>query len=334
MALPTTAADLVNKFVYKNYSNVLDDDGDYFIEYGSEYMIQNYQRVNTNNTDTPQFTWRGRTTYDTQVSPMLIQIYNNNPVSLQAAPTTSNSASSVTPRATNVTVNTGSNTILVVCCSYAGNGSGGGGVSSMTYNSVALTKLDSTKSTTWGGTEIWYLINPTTGTNSLSVAMLANSNNFVFGAYVFDGVDLTNPFRTAAKSNATTGTSVTDTVSGVISSDYLVDSLSIDSTGHSAAATSPSTLRWALETTASDTTGASSTYNSPANGIMAWTWTTNAPNSHVVAALRGLTWETLANINTLPPDTDGPVTVSKTTNVANYYDSSNTVTFRTLQRVI
>lgn len=69
---------MINKFVYKNYSNVLSDDGDYFIEYGSEYMIRNYQRNNTNNTDTPQFTWRGRTTYDTRVSPMLVQIFNVN----------------------------------------------------------------------------------------------------------------------------------------------------------------------------------------------------------------------------------------------------------------
>lgn len=76
--LSTTAADLINPFVYKNYSNVGGDDGDYFIEYGSEYMVTNYQRKNTNNTDTPQWTWRGRTTVDTRTSAMLFQIYNVN----------------------------------------------------------------------------------------------------------------------------------------------------------------------------------------------------------------------------------------------------------------
>lgn len=71
-------ADLTNKFTYKNYSNAIGDDGDYFIEYGSEYMIRNYQRQNTNSTDIPTFTWRGRTTYDTRTSPMFIQIFNVN----------------------------------------------------------------------------------------------------------------------------------------------------------------------------------------------------------------------------------------------------------------
>lgn len=54
------------------------DDEDYFIEYGSEYMIRNYQRKGTDNTSSIQFTWRGRTTTDTRVSPMLVQIYNVN----------------------------------------------------------------------------------------------------------------------------------------------------------------------------------------------------------------------------------------------------------------
>lgn len=44
-------------------------------------MARNYQRKNTNNTDTPAFTWRGRTTVSTLVSPMLIQIYNANSAS-------------------------------------------------------------------------------------------------------------------------------------------------------------------------------------------------------------------------------------------------------------
>lgn len=68
--------DLLNRFTSINYSNVMGDDGDYFIEYGSEYMIRNYQYDWTNNTDNISFTWRGRTTLSTLVSPMYIQIYN------------------------------------------------------------------------------------------------------------------------------------------------------------------------------------------------------------------------------------------------------------------
>lgn len=80
LAVATFKAQPVNVFSILNYSNVSGDDADYFIEYGSEYMIRNYQCDWTNNTDIPSFTWRGRTTIDTRISPMFIQIYNVNSV--------------------------------------------------------------------------------------------------------------------------------------------------------------------------------------------------------------------------------------------------------------
>lgn len=39
-------------------------------------MIQEYKKRWINNTDIPQFTWKGRTTYDTRISPLVVQIYN------------------------------------------------------------------------------------------------------------------------------------------------------------------------------------------------------------------------------------------------------------------
>lgn len=76
LAPPLTNANLINLFTSTQVSNVAADDGDYFVEYGSEYMIREYKKDWTNNVDSIYFTWRGRTTYDTRVSPMLIQIYN------------------------------------------------------------------------------------------------------------------------------------------------------------------------------------------------------------------------------------------------------------------
>lgn len=67
---------LINPFLNANYGSVSVNDGDYFIEYGSEYMIREYKYKNLNNTDIVTFTWKGRSTESTQVSPILIQIYN------------------------------------------------------------------------------------------------------------------------------------------------------------------------------------------------------------------------------------------------------------------
>lgn len=74
---PLTSDNLTNAFTNDIYSDVAVDDGDYFIEYGSEYLIQEYKYTNTNNTDSIIFDWNGRSTEATTVSPILIQIYNN-----------------------------------------------------------------------------------------------------------------------------------------------------------------------------------------------------------------------------------------------------------------
>lgn len=78
LALPATGANDLNLFNAVQVSNVSGDDGDYFIEYGSEYMIREYKSQHQNNTDNISFTWKGRSTESTLVSPILIQIYNVN----------------------------------------------------------------------------------------------------------------------------------------------------------------------------------------------------------------------------------------------------------------
>jgi hypothetical protein len=45
-------------------------------------------------------------------------------------------------------------------------------------------------------------------------------------------------------------------------------------------------------------------------------------------------WETLAVANKVPADTDFSVTVTKTTNLSNYYAADNGVIFRSYQQVI
>lgn len=74
--LPATNAELVNPFTTSMYGNVSTDDGDYFVERGSTYLIREYKNKHQNSTDNIKFTWKGRSTVSTLVSPILIQIYN------------------------------------------------------------------------------------------------------------------------------------------------------------------------------------------------------------------------------------------------------------------
>lgn len=76
LPLPSTGTSLTNAFTVPQYSNASGDDGDYFIEKGSRYLIQEYKNLHNNNTDAVTFTWKGRTTVSTITNPLLIQIYN------------------------------------------------------------------------------------------------------------------------------------------------------------------------------------------------------------------------------------------------------------------
>lgn len=75
-SFPPAANTDLNLFSTAQYSDVSVDDGDYFIESGAEYLIREYKKDWTNNTDIITFTWKGRSTISSQASPIFIQIYN------------------------------------------------------------------------------------------------------------------------------------------------------------------------------------------------------------------------------------------------------------------
>lgn len=78
--LPSIPTDETDVDTSKNYQNMAVDDGDYFTQYGSEYMIQEYKKDWTTSSDIPTFTYKGRSTLSTLISPIYIQIYNQNSV--------------------------------------------------------------------------------------------------------------------------------------------------------------------------------------------------------------------------------------------------------------
>lgn len=80
VGLPTTSANLQNPYNVWMYSDVAADDGDYVIQFGSEYVISEFKYRNPrgNNTDNIAITWKGRSTESTVTSSILLQIYNQN----------------------------------------------------------------------------------------------------------------------------------------------------------------------------------------------------------------------------------------------------------------
>jgi len=84
----------------------------------------------------------------------------------------------------------GGNRTLIVGISYAS----GATVSTVTYDSQPLTNIRSDEYSGVVHSELWYIVDPSTGPNTVAVDF-STSGNVVIGAISFTGVDQDNPIN-------------------------------------------------------------------------------------------------------------------------------------------
>jgi hypothetical protein len=129
-----------------------------------------------------------------------------------------------------VTVNSGTNRLMVVSthCEDAD-----AVISAMTRDGQSFTKLADTQATTWSSVEFWYLVAPNTGTSSVSCTVTgAGAERGRLEVWVFDGARQTSPLRTASESHSDGSNAAQVIVAGVESGDYVIDACASDSTPH------------------------------------------------------------------------------------------------------
>ena len=148
----------------------------------------------------------------------------NSPYRSITSDTSNNGAASYTVSHTTK----GENRCLVVVLQLE---SSGADPSSITYDGAALTKAESTASTGAMYTAIYYLVNPTIGTNNLVVAWrhADGSTNFAAEDYAYIhainlvGIDQDSPVRNSEKTT-NTGTSITDDIT-TVAGDFVISSM-------------------------------------------------------------------------------------------------------------
>ena len=101
----------------------------------------------------------------------------------------------------------------------------------VTYNSVAMTKLDGNAVNKSGtdqvGSSIWYLVNPTTGTNNIVATFGATMSDMALGGLSFTGADQGSaPMRTAATDGNDSHNAVSAATTS-IAGDIVVDALAV-----------------------------------------------------------------------------------------------------------
>lgn len=193
-----------------------------------------------------------------------------------------------------VTVPAGlSNTCLVVRVSHE---AASAGITGATFNGIALTKARDRAATTWSRAELWYLINPPAGNFTLAV-LSGGTTRYGFVVDLLVDVDQASPLRGSADNAHDGGTAINCTVAGVQATDLVLDTLSVDSTGHAPAPGPDQAADFATQNLGGGSNEfRGSSQPGSAGGVMSWTWAGSNPASIVAVAFRHA-----AASDTVPP---------------------------------
>lgn len=179
-----------------------------------------------------------------------------------------------------VTVSAGTDLALVVliaCEETAAN------FNSVTFNGDALTQVGEVASANWSRSEIWAILNPDVGTFNVVASHPSATRIVGMSVLVLEDVHQTTGWRTAATAFTNGAATLTATVGSVTSSDFLIDVLTLDVTGHSPTAGANQTAIYATQAL-TGTESRSSSQSGASGGEMSWTWTGSTEGSLVAAA--------------------------------------------------
>lgn len=190
---------------------------------------------------------------------------------------------------------TGGN-LLVVCVATRANPNSPQprDVTGVTYNSIALTKAadfdDSSGGTDRMNVEIWYLVNPSSGSNNVVITLQGTVQTHIAGAILLNGVDPSNPLDAVGSGAASTTDTVSSSITTVEAGSWVVDSTMTDSSSAVATPGANQAQRW--NTLNVNRIGLASTKATTTAGSTSMSWTatvdTNGPWASVSASFRPL----------------------------------------------
>lgn len=140
--------------------------------------------------------------------------------------------------------------------------------------------------------ELWYLIAPHAGNNSVVVTFspAVGPDGAVAGAISLSGVDQTTPVPTTMTDGGTSATSPSTTISTASDNAWIVDVVMLDSSKKTLTASAGQTQRWNEETNpaANGILGAGSTRPTTAHGTYTMSWTPSSTDNwaQVVAEIK------------------------------------------------
>lgn len=176
---------------------------------------------------------------------------------------------------------TGSNLILFVGGrTYADSSDA---ITGITYNGVSMTRIAFLNSS-GPAIYLYYLINPATGANNITVTNGLSSRLLNFGAVSYTGAKQSSQ-PDNSNTNTTTGTSLSTSVTTVADNCWLV-AIAVDNNGTSQTAGANTTIIQAFSGTDQDMLLDSNAAKTPAGSYsLAFSWTGSQPAAMIIASI-------------------------------------------------
>lgn len=175
-------------------------------------------------------------------------------------------------------------------------------VTGITYNGVALTKIDSQAQGGNVKVEFWYLKAPATGTNTVQVTMTSTGDTGAF-SLSYTGVDQAAPIDASAGTTGVSGTNPSLNLTTISTNSLVVDALALDSASISGTPGASQTERvdaaadtWNRMLSSEQTAVSIGTYT------MSWTPSSAIGWAQISAALKSVNSNTVVD-STAPVDT-------------------------------
>jgi uncharacterized repeat protein (TIGR01451 family) len=209
-------------------------------------------------------------------------------VSAQVAATTSGITSqtgSPSPLTVAHTTGTGTNRLMIVTVVSVPNQT----ISGVTYAGVALKKLDEATNNAASRpvkTEIWYLVNPPSGTANVLISWPSGNLEAAAGVSTYTGVDPTLPFGTVSK---IIGTSSSNGTVVPISTESTLGDIVIDAFGSNKAnVTTPGTNQVTIQTAGTNDAKVGTSYKVATQDSTTTSWTVGITTyAYLAVALKG-----------------------------------------------
>lgn len=171
------------------------------------------------------------------------------------------------------TVGAGSNSVLIVVATQNNSSTG------VSYDGMALTKIIQTTIPADGSerTEIWYLVNPPSGTHNVSTTFSSAFTAGQDGSYSFFGVSQTNPIDATGTFSIGSGNTASITLTPTVAGDEIIDGISLQTFSQTNfAAKAGQTLNYSTPLGGGGNPGAASSYKTNPTSLATstgYTWT-------------------------------------------------------------